>query len=427
MTDKAEVVPSTGEDVPSTSENVPSTSENVPSTSSGTGDDDLLRYREEFPITETCAFLSHAAVSPLNRRAGIAVREHVEKVQRLSFQVMYNEFVELFKQMRERVVSLINARSMDEVAIMPNTATGINTAAMSLPLQAGDNVLVLDGDYPANVYPWQNLAYRGIFTKVVPQHQGGLDVAALEQRIDTRTRVIALSTVMFATGFRNDIAAVGKLCKERGIFFVVDGIQSLGAFPMDVQAYHIDFLAAGSQKWLLSAPGCGFLYCRQELFDRLVPGAYVGAASVVDSSNYLDYNLTFPQNAERFHLGTPNIMGMVALNATLALLLEVGIDGISGRILHLVDVLLRALLERGYEPVASTEPAHRSGIVVVRVPDAEKVSASMGEHNVVVTARGGGVRIAPHFYNTEDEVLRVVEVLDELGQRGFFNAEALRR
>src|SRR5207247_1905643 len=159
-----------------------------------------------------------------------------------------------------------------------NTAMGINIAALSLPLRPGDNVLVLDGDYPANIYPWMNLAHRGVLTKVVPSHDGGLDLDLLVSRMDSRTRAVAMSTVVFATGFRNDLLALGKLCKERGIFFVVDGIQSLGALPFDVRAANVDFLACGSQKWLLGPPGGGFLYVRRELLDELAPGAYVGTS-----------------------------------------------------------------------------------------------------------------------------------------------------
>jgi selenocysteine lyase/cysteine desulfurase len=373
---------------------------------------DISRYRDDFPITHNTNFLSHAAVSPLNRRAAQAVQHHMEQAQQVSFMQLIDDLRTLFKETRQQIATLINARSPEEIVLMPNTATGLNTVAASLPLQSGDNVLILDGDYPANIYPWMNLAYRGVLTKIVPQVNGGLDVDVLAQRIDNRTRAIALSTVMFASGFRNDIEAVGKLCKERGIFFVVDGIQSLGAFPMDVQTCNIDFLAAGSQKWLLSAPGSGFLYCRQEMQEQIVPGAYVGASSVVDAMNYLDYNLTYPQDATRFDIGTPNIMGIVALNATLALLQEVTIARISEQIHALVNVLIEDLLARGYHLASSTEPQHRSGIVVAKVPDAEATCKALNERGVIVTPRGGGVRIAPHFYNTRDEVLAVGHLLD---------------
>lgn len=374
---------------------------------------DLSHYRAEFPITEKYIFLNHAASSPLNRRITTALDAFLVQSLTESPTRSFPAILDLSKDVRQRIATLINARGTDEIVLMPNTATGINTAALSLPLQPGDNVLVLDGDYPANIYPWLNLAHRGVLTKFVPQRAGGLDLNVLEQRIDRRTRVIALSTVMFATGFRNDIAAVGRLCQERGIFFVVDGIQSLGVLPMDVQAYQIDFLAAGSHKWLLAAHGSGFLYCRRELLDELVPGAYVGASSVVDFMNFLDYNFTFPHSAERFNIGTFNFMGLVALHAAISLIQEVGIERISQHVLSLVDALIADLTERGYQLAASLAREHRSGIVVAQVPDAKAACKRLEAAGMITTPRGVGVRFAPHFYNTLEEIMRVGEVLGD--------------
>ncbi len=373
---------------------------------------DLAAYRAGFPITERYAFLSHAAVSPLHQRVQAAVQSYLDHATREPFLAVFPQVMAQFAELKQRLARLINARSPDEIVLMPNTAAGINTAAVSLPLHPGDNVLVLDGDYPANIYPWQQLAYRGVLTKVVPQHQGGLDLDLLVRRIDHRTRVIALSSAMFATGFRNDLAAVGRLCRERGIYFVVDAIQTLGAFPLDVQECHIDMLACGSQKWLLSTPGSGFLYVRHELIRDLVPGAYVGAASSVSGMNYLDYNLTLPETAERFTLGTPNVANNLALLAAVTLLQEVGIERITHQIATLVDALINDLQERGYQLAASTKSEHRSGIVVALVENPAVVAQRLYEAGIVVTPRGAGVRIAPHFYNTLDEVLRVGEALD---------------
>lgn len=194
--------------------------------------------------------------------------------------------------------------------------------------------------------------------------------------------------------------------------FVVDAIQTLGALPLDMQECHIDMRTCGSQKWLLSTPGSGFLYVRRELIRDLVPGAYVGAASSVSGMNYLDYNLTLPETAERFTLGTPNVANNLALLAAVTLLQEVGIERITHQIGTLVDALINDLQERGYQLAASTEPAHRSGIVVALVENPAVVAQRLYEAGIVVTPRGAGVRIAPHFYNTLDEVLRVGEALD---------------
>ena len=373
---------------------------------------DLLAYRDEFPITREVAFLSHAGISPVNTRVATAVATYLEETQRIPFDRWRYQFIELMAQFKERAAALIGAARADEIVPMPNTAAGINTAALSLPLRAGDNVLVLEGDYPAVIYPWLNLAPRGVLVKWVPQVEGGLDLETLKSRIDNRTAAIALSTAMFATGFKNDIAAVGALCRERHIYFVVDAIQTLGAFPLDVQACGIDFLSCGSQKWMLSIPGSGFLYCRHELLDELQLGAYVGTTSTVDPFNFLDYNFTLQPSAERFNIGTPNIAGMVGLNAAMGLIQEAGPAHIAERVLALTDTLIAGLQRRGYRVHSNLDPAHRSGIVIVEVADPPATYERLLAAGVVTSPRGAGLRIAPHFYNTEDEVLRVGAVLD---------------
>ena len=373
---------------------------------------ELHEYRELFPIAETHAFLNHASVSAPSRPVTDAVRAHMGRAETTPFDRLLPEVEELVARFKGRVASLINAARPDEVVPFGGTAAGINTAANSLPLRAGENVLVLDGDYPAVIYPWLNLAPRGILTKWVPQRTGGLDLDVLEARIDSHTRAVSVSTAMFATGYRNDIEALGALCRERGIYLVVDCIQTLGAFPIDVQGCGIDFLACGSQKWLLSTPGSGFLYCRRGLLPELRLGAYVGTFSTVDPLNFLDYNFTLQDSSERFSLGTPNLLGTVALDASLGLLQEVGIARISGRVLALTDTLIADLCARGYRVLSNLDPARRSGIVVVEVPEPQQAYEKLLAAGVVTSIRGAGLRISPHFYNTEADVCRVGEVLD---------------
>jgi cysteine desulfurase/selenocysteine lyase len=375
---------------------------------------DPTPYRPLFPLAERYAYFNHAGVSPVNTRAIAAMNAFNERTAQVPFSDFFAETLAQLLDLRQRFATLVNARSVDEIVLMPNTATGINTAALSLPLRPGDNVLVLDGDYPANIYPWMNLAHRGVLTKIVPARNGGLDLDLLQSRIDSHTRVIAMSTVVFATGFRNDIEGVGRICKERGIFLVVDGIQSLGALPFDVQAANVDFLAAGSQKWLIGPIGGGFLYVRRELLDDLVAGAYVGAASVVDPQNFLDYNFTLQPTAERFSLGSSGIMNQLGLRASVALIQEIGIERIAERVLMLAGVAIGDVQERGYRISADSAPEHRSGIVIVEVDDPVAICTRLQEAGIICIQRGKGFRIAPHFYNTEEEILRIGEVLGRL-------------
>ncbi len=375
---------------------------------------DVEAYRELFPYTKHYTFFNHAAISPLNRRVTQVIHEKLEQMESMAFDHLSSDIERMYAQCKERIVTLIGAASTDEVVAITGTATGINIAANSLPLRAGDNVLVVDGDYPSNIYAWLNLAPRGILVKWVPLQEGGIDLAALEARIDNHTRVVALSSAMFATGFKNDLMQIGAICKQRKLYFVVDGIQTLGAFPLDVQECNIDFLACGSHKWLLSVPGMGFLYCRHELLEHLQLGAYVGAMSTVDPWNFLDYNFTLQPSAERFTLGTRNLLDIAGLNASLGLIHEVGIANITERIITLTDTLIADLQARGYRVLSNLDPRYRSGIVLVEVPQPQKAHDTLLVHNVVTSVRGWGLRISPHFYNTEDEILRVGEMLDNI-------------
>ncbi len=375
---------------------------------------DVTAYRSLFPVTERWAFFNHAGVSSLNTRAVAAMQQFNEELANEPFSAMYLTCGKTIADLRQRFATLINARSIDEIVLMPNTAMGINTAAISLPLRPGDNVLVLEGDYPANVYPWLNQAHRGVLTKFVPARNGGLDIDVLLSRIDTRTRAISLSTVQFASGVRNDLVTVGNICRERGIYFIVDGIQSLGALPFDVQAAQVDMLACGSQKWLLGPMGAGFLYVRKELLDELQPGAYVGAASTVDWVNFLDYNFTPLPTAERFALGSQNFAGMLGLHASVALIQEVGIEQVAERVLTLASLAIEECTSRGFRVSPTGDELRRSGIVIVEVDSPDVAAKRLEAEGFVVIPRGKGIRIAPHFYNTEEEIRRVAEAISRL-------------
>ena len=212
-------------------------------------------FRAQFPLVSEYTFLNHAAVSPLPACV-------VQAMEKYLFHRQYgpkhqDELISSFEEARSATAALINA-SPDEIAFVENTATGISIVANGLPLKPGDEVVLTDMEYPANVYPWMNLAQKGVRVRVIPNRRGGLDVGALEAAVTEHTKVVAVSTVEFLSGYRTDLAAMGAFCRQRGIYFVVDGIQSLGVIPMDVRAYQIDFLATGGPKWLLGPKGQGF-------------------------------------------------------------------------------------------------------------------------------------------------------------------------
>ena len=368
----------------------------------------LDELRQEFPLTKEFTYLNHAATSPLPGRTRAAMTSFVET--RRFVERVWEEYETLDQDLRQALGQLINA-SAEEIALVQNTAEGINIAAHAIAFQPGDNVIFCDMEYPANVYPWMNLERRGVEARIVPNREGGLALDDLEEYIDQRTRVVAASSVEFITGFRNDLKGIGELCKARGIYFVVDGIQSLGVIPLDVRECHIDMLSCGGPKWLMGPCGQGFLFCRRELIEEMKP-AYAGAESVVDFLNFRDYDLTFLPDARRFELGTDNLVGKVGLLASVNLLLEMGIEETRRWTLHLTDVLIGDLQKRGYQIASCLRPEHRSAIVSFPTPDVETDYEKLTANKVTVSLRENYIRVSPHCYNTEEEVLRVGQVLD---------------
>jgi len=368
----------------------------------------LDELRQEFPLTEELTYLNHAATSPLPGRTRAAMTSFIET--RRFVRRAREEYETLDQDLRQALGQLINA-SPEEIALVQNTAEGINIAAHAIPFQPGDNVILCDMEYPANVYPWLNLERRGVEARIIPHREGGLALDDLEATTDERTKAIAVSSVEFLTGFRNDLQSIGKLCRARGIYFVVDGIQSLGAIPLDVRECQIDLLSCGGPKWLMGPCGQGFLFCRQELLEEMIP-AYAGATSVVDFLNFRDYDLTFLPDAKRFELGTNNLVGEVGLLASVNLLLEVGIEEIRRWTLHLTGVLIEDLQERGYQIASCLRPEHRSAIISFTTPDVEAAYEKLIANKVIVALRENYIRVSPHCYNTEEEVLRVGQVLD---------------
>ncbi len=374
---------------------------------------DVEALREAFPVTRHCTYLNHAAIAPLSDPVRAAMSKFISD-RGVIFE-RERRYKQVSNELREVLAWLING-SPEEIAFVQNTAEGINIVANALPLQPGDNVIFCDMEYPANVYPWMNLQHRGVEARCIPHDGGGLSVAALERHADARTRVVAVSSVEFLTGFKNDLAALGGWCREHGVYFVVDGIQSLGVVPLDVRACYVDFLSCGGPKWLMGPEGQGFLYCRGELLDQLTP-PFAGPLGVVggdDPHHFRDYNLNLVGDARRFEVGTPNLIGQIGLLAAVRFLMDVGIPSIERWTLHLTELLIEDLQRRGYEIASNLAPQHRSAIVSFRVPgDVGEACQKLSRAKVVVSQREQYIRVSPHCYNTEEEIARVGQALGD--------------
>ncbi|MBU0756250.1 MAG: aminotransferase class V-fold PLP-dependent enzyme, partial [Planctomycetes bacterium] len=300
----------------------------------------------------------------------------------------------------------------EEIALTANTSEGANIVAQGLGFEAGDNVVIPEEDFPANVYPWLNLERKGVQIRFAPIQDGRWPIELLLNLVDERTRLVAVSSVAYFNGFRLDLEALGTALYEKGIPFYVDAIQSLGVFPMDVGKCHISFLSADGHKWLLGPEGAALFYCAKEWMPHLKP-AYLSWLSVQEPFRFGQKTVELAESARRFESGTPNFTGIVGLNASLKILLETGIDRIGPRIMSLLDISVKGLKEKGYEILSPWGKSERSGIITFRHPEHEAASIQerLLEAGVVTTLRGGGVRISPHFYNTEDEIERFLGAL----------------
>ncbi len=372
------------------------------------------KWRTEFPVSKSYVYMNHAGVAPLSRRVMDAMKSFVEDAT-MNGAVNVESWVETAEICRSLAANLINS-DPTEIAFMKNTTQGILIAANGIDWKKGDNVVTTSVEFPANVYPWWSLKQRyGVETRMVTEKVSRINLDDIIDAINERTRVVTISHVEFASGFRNDIKAIGEICKDRDIWFVVDAIQSLGVIEVDVQSCHVDILAADGHKWLLAPEGAAIFYCNREKLDKLI-NTNIGWASVVNPRDFLSYDLTQKPDATRFEEGSYNTVGLYGLKAAIELLLKIGISKIENRVLALTATLITGLKSKGYKVITPNDDFDRAGIVVF---ESEKHSPTelyelLFDHNIITAERGSGLRVSPHFYNTEAEISRLLDVLPDV-------------
>ena len=373
---------------------------------------DALR-RTEFPVAERWAYFDHAAVAPLPRRSIAAMHEWAEVMGRDGVTSWLGWKARL-EAARVKAARLIGA-DPDEVAFINSTTQGIGYIAEGFPWQNGDNVVSVADEYPSNVYPWMNLASRGVALKRAACPEGRVDLDRIDEAIDGSTRLVTISMVEFASGFRVNLDALAGLCLFRGVALFVDAIQGLGALPLDVGRTQVDFVAADGHKWLLGPEGAGLLFIRKPWIERLRCVVGLGSHSVVNAHNYHEIDMTLKPDARRWEGGCYNMAGVQGLSASLGLFLEIGLDVVSARVLELADEV-RAIAEaEGWRVYGSTRSRDRSGIVSIERPgvDPEATVMHARSQGVVISCRAGRVRISPHIVNDRSDLDRLARVLRE--------------
>ncbi len=356
-------------------------------------------------------YFNHASTGPIPYFALQAVQEYLTERSSKSID-NYEKIIHTTLETKEIVAKFINS-SPDRIAFIDNVSNAMNLLAQGLRWEKGDEIILFDIEFPANVYPFLNLRREGVVVKILKTKNGKVDYGEIEKEITTKTKLLSISHVQFLSGFRADLEKIGNLCKDNGIVFSVDAIQSLGVVNIDVQKMKIDFLASGIQKWLLGLEGTTLIYISKELQDKIEP-KYVGWLSVKDPWNILDYKLDLDETAHRFENGTLNYAGIYSLNSNIKFFSSIGINEIENSIINnskfLIYLLEKEKFELLFKPVEESELA---GIVTIKVTNPEEIYKKLRAEKIHISLREGYLRFSPHFYNTEEEIFNAVEVLKQ--------------
>ena len=373
---------------------------------------DALR-QNEFPVAERWVYLDHAAVAPLPRRSVETLRAWADD-QAANGVVHWPQWERKLRASKANLAELIHA-STDEIAFVNSTTHGIGLVAEGFPWREGDRVVTAAEEYSSNIYPWLNLASRGVNLRLVPSRDGRIWIDDLLAAVDSTTKLLTISHVEFSSGFRNDLDALGQACRERGIAFFVDAIQGLGPLTIDVEKTPIDFLAADGHKWLLGPEGAGFLYVRRDWIDRLRPTG-VGWHSVVGSFNSTEIALTFKPSAERWEGGSFNMPGQQAFAASVGLLMELGPKAVSERILDRAERVREIARSLDWRIVGSANREDVAGIVALEKDgvDPDAAVRALRERGVAAACRRARLRFSPHVYCSDSDLERLSETLAEI-------------
>lgn len=369
----------------------------------------------EFPLDDSIVYLNHAAVAPWPARTATAVSRFAEENARIGAQ-HYPQWLEVEQRLRERAARLINAPSPDDIAFLKNTSEALSTVAYGLSWRPGDNVVTSRQEFPSNRVVWESLSRFGVETRLADLTQGPSPEDVLLDLIDERTRLLSISAVQYANGLRMDLRRLGAACRERGVLFCVDAIQGLGALQFDAQAIEADFVAADGHKWLLAAEGLAVFYCRAEVRDQLQLNQY-GWRMLEHAGDFDRVDWTPAHSARRFECGSPNMLGIYALEASLSLFEEIGLEQVERNVIKNISYLYEKIGNMpDYEVLSSTDVKRRSGIVTFRPRQGDPLDLHrylMMDKGVVCAPRGGGVRLSPHFYTPTEDLDRVLAWLDE--------------
>ncbi len=377
----------------------------------------MLYLPSEFPQDQELCYLNHAAVGPWPRRTAQAVSNFAQQNMTRGA-ADYPQWLTVEERLRKRIAWLIDADDTADIALVKNTSEGLSIVSQGLDWKDDDQIVGLAGDFISNQMPWEVLGERGVSYVPIDALSSKDPEGALIDALKKKTRLLAISTVHFATGYRFDMQRLSEACRAKDVLLCVDGIQSFGAKRFSLKDTPADFVTAGGHKWLLSPEGLGFFYCRPELRDRLSLHQF-GWAMRDDTYAFESTKWEPAHSARRFEPGTPNMMGIHALEASLSLFEEVGFDFIEQRLADNMALLQNALTEiPGVKLVTPGKARKRAGIMTFthKKKPAGSLYPALMDAGVICAARGGGIRLAPHFYTPQGVIDRAVNTISQLIQ-----------
>ncbi|MEM2912114.1 MAG: aminotransferase class V-fold PLP-dependent enzyme [Candidatus Bathyarchaeia archaeon] len=367
--------------------------------------ENVEKIRELFPIVHNRVFLNHASQSPLPRPVADAMHKYVEDFANFGFSSLARDYGKAL------FAKLIGAKQ-EEIALVENTSVGLNIAANVLRYPPNSKVVTTDLEYPSVVYPWLR---KGLGVKIhyVKNTNGKILLEDVEKAVDDKTVAVVVSHVEYVNGFRNDLRALGEIAHKHGAYLIVDAIQSAGVIPIDVKKNDVDFLATACYKWLLGPAGAGYLYVKEELIEDFEP-PFVGWASVkqevFETLDFWDiWSLRLSETANRFETGSPSAISFVGAAEAIKMLLNFGIEEIEKRVLKLTDHIIEAVKSLRLTLQTPEDSPHRSGIVNFKINKPREVVKELRRKGIIVSARAHGIRVSPHFYNTEEEIEKLID------------------
>lgn len=371
-----------------------------------------MNWTREFPQQADLIYLNHAAVSPWPARTRQAVATFAEENVVQGAQ-LYPVWLKTEGELRSRLQRIINAPGSTDISLLKNTSEALSVIAYGIDWQAGDNVVISNHEFPSNRIVWESLSRFGVEVKVADLDSGDSPEDAVIGAMDSKTRLLSISSVQYASGLKLNCSLLGEACKARNILFCIDAIQSIGAHEFDVQAYQADFVVADGHKWMLGPEGLALFYSAENVRDRLQLQQF-GWHMVKHRGDYDRTDWEPAQSALRFECGSPNMLGAYALNASLSLLEEVGMKEVEAQLQSNMDYLISGLRAiSGIHIISNTDPQKRAGIVTFehQAHDSTKLHNELMQAGIICAHRGGGVRFSPHFYTPKDKIDRALAFL----------------